>query len=56
MMAETKPVVDRPDSVTHWTCPENEWGDTHHIGSTARCVYCGESVSDLRVAQAKVSS
>ena len=53
-MAETKPVVERPDSVTHWTCPDNEYGDTHHIGVTARCVYCGESVGVLRLEQSRI--
>lgn len=52
----TKPraVVERPDSVTHFICPETD-GDrqgeltpvTHHIVHE-RCVYCGKTPAALR--------
>lgn len=48
---ESYPVVHHPDSVTHWTCPDNP-GSTHHIGVRGSCVYCGESVAVLREQQA----
>lgn len=51
----TTPTVRWPDSVTHWTCDANKDGDTHHIGTTAHCVYCGKSLGQLRVEQAAIS-
>lgn len=51
---DSVPVVPRPDSVTHWTCPDNP-GSTHHIGVRGVCVYCRESVAVLRAHQADLA-
>ena len=58
---QTEPVVARPDSVTHWTCPSapyavnattGERRDTHHIsGAIERCTYCHWTTAELRVEQ-----
>ena len=57
---ESRPVVDWPVSVTHWTCPKAPAeGMTHHIeihtmtGRT-RCRYCKKSESLLRDEQAEL--
>ena len=47
---DSHPVMSHPDSVTHWTCPDNP-GSTHHIGVRGNCVYCGENVTQLRAHQ-----
>ena len=44
---DTHPVVDRPDSVTHWTCPKSPYGETHHI-IRDNCKYCHEGTTALR--------
>lgn len=48
------PVVKHPDSVTHWTCPDNP-GSTHHISSRGVCMYCGETVAVLRAEQERLA-
>ena len=38
-LRNTRPVVAEPDSVSHWTCPDELYPTTHHIAA-GRCVYC----------------
>lgn len=47
----------RPDSVTHYLCPEAPTGMTHHLvpggptlSRTLRCRYCHKSEAELRLA------
>lgn len=51
----SRPVVDRPDSVTHWTCPAAPFpGQTHHITAAGACETCKIRVSELREIQANI--
>jgi hypothetical protein len=57
--AETVPLVDRPDSVTHWSCPAVEGGlVSHHIEPFGpdkhRCRYCKCSKTFLENEQALI--
>jgi hypothetical protein len=47
------PVVERPDSVTHFTCPQGPSDHTgrvtHHMtGMANRCAYCKVDAETLR--------
>jgi len=49
------PVVDSPDSVTHFRCTVSIGGAPHHLitvhkvaGNELRCVYCGKTEAALR--------
>lgn len=52
MTTTTKPraVVERPDSVTHFICPETEKGVltpvTHHMVDS-KCRYCGKTTTEI---------
>lgn len=56
MASLSTPVVHRPDSVTHWTCPENREGDTHHLDGTGVCVSCRKPQGQLRTEQAALTA
>jgi hypothetical protein len=53
---DSRPVVHRPDSVTHWTCPDDADGDTHHIGRSGTCITCGKPQDLLRAEQAALTA
>lgn len=47
-MRTSRPAVEHPTSVSHWSCPaDRAYGDSHHVGADARCAYCRETVTDL---------
>ena len=51
----TRPVVEHPDSVTHWTCPSTPGGKaTHHINANGVCAYCGRTGIDLKNEQTAI--
>lgn len=54
----TRPVVEWPDSVTHWTCPDAQVpGDTHHlIFPSQRCLTCGRGRRDLAEIQKRMNA
>lgn len=52
-LTTSRPVFDNPDSVTHWTCPKESDGQTHHI-ENGKCVYCKVSVTELADLQARL--
>lgn len=55
MSEQSRPVVDRPDSVTHWTCPEAPVeGATHHLNYRGVCVYCRKGTPELQKEQAAI--
>jgi hypothetical protein len=48
-----RPVVERADSVTHFTCPkaptEERGRGTHHLAGTEnRCIHCKAGAGELR--------
>lgn len=51
----SRPAVERPDSVTHWTCPKEGHGGTHHMGADSRCRHCGEGLGSLVSQQAALA-
>lgn len=55
----SRPVVERPDSVTHWTCPRSPAPGrmTHHMATAKNvCVYCGKDAQTLREEQASAEN
>lgn len=46
-MTDQTAVVDRPDSVTHFVCPEGD-GATHHLNGAGNCIYCKKSQAVIR--------
>lgn len=53
---DSRPVVHRPDSVTHWTCPEDPDGETHHLNGQGVCVSCRKPQGQLRAEQAALTA
>lgn len=60
-LTPTQPMVERPDSVTHWSCPvlTEKFGTegtnlTHNMNASNRCKYCHRTAEDLRKHQAEL--
>lgn len=53
MTSYTQPIVDNPDSISHWSCSGNKYGESHHLAGI-RCRYCHKTANELRDEQEEI--